>query len=243
MSVRQHLDAMRTTLTIEDGLLRQLRQKALDSGKPFKQVVNETMQAGLNQPAAAPRKPYVCPTFSIGALASGVDLTKANQLAADLEDEERIRDAASGPVILIDTNIWLDAALRESPLHSVARTWLEATFNGDEPIALPWSVALAVLGISTHSRLMLQPLISAQALDLIEGWLQHPLVAVVQPGPDHWTLLRGLIEQAGTAGNLTSDAYLAALAMENDCTLFSADSDFRRFQGLRFHNPLALTSP
>ncbi len=40
-------------------------------------------------------------------------------------------------MILIDTNIWLYAALRESPLHSVARTWLEATFNGDEPIALP----------------------------------------------------------------------------------------------------------
>jgi len=86
----RHADAMRTTLTIDDGLLRQLRQRALDSGKPFKQVVNETLQAGLRQPAAAPRKPYVCPTFSIGALAPGVDLNKANQLAAALEDEERI---------------------------------------------------------------------------------------------------------------------------------------------------------
>ena len=44
---------MRTTLTVDDALLRQLRQKALDSGKPFKQVVNEALRAGLNTPAVA----------------------------------------------------------------------------------------------------------------------------------------------------------------------------------------------
>ena len=77
---------MRTTLTIDDGLLRQLRQKALDSGKPFKQVVNDTLLAGLAQPAPRQRQPYRCPTFSVGALAPGADFTKANQLAAALED-------------------------------------------------------------------------------------------------------------------------------------------------------------
>ena len=85
---------MRTTLTIDDVLLRQLRQKALDSGKPFKQVVNEALRAGLNPAAVARREPYRCPTFSIGAVAAGVDLTKASQLAAALEDEaliERLR--------------------------------------------------------------------------------------------------------------------------------------------------------
>jgi hypothetical protein len=85
---------MRTTLTIDDGLLRQLRQKALDSGKPFKQVVNETLEAGLAGPPATMRTPYRCTVFSIGALAPGVDLTQANQLAAALEDDlliERLR--------------------------------------------------------------------------------------------------------------------------------------------------------
>ena len=85
---------MRTTLTIDDALLRQLRQKALVSGKPFKQVVNETLQAGLRPAQAAPREPYRCPTVSIGGLAPGVELTQANELAAALEDElliERLR--------------------------------------------------------------------------------------------------------------------------------------------------------
>jgi len=78
---------MRTTLTIDDGLLRQLRQRALDSGKPFKQVVNETLQAGLRA-SAATRKPYVCPTFSIGEPRWPVNLDKALALADELEDEE-----------------------------------------------------------------------------------------------------------------------------------------------------------
>jgi hypothetical protein len=56
---------MRTTLTIDDTLLRQLRQKALDTGKPFKQVVNDTLRAGLETPVAAARPRYVCPTLCL----------------------------------------------------------------------------------------------------------------------------------------------------------------------------------
>ncbi|MCS5691404.1 hypothetical protein NZK33_05320 [Cyanobium sp. FGCU-6] len=88
---------MRTTLTIDDGVLRQLRRKALDSGKPLKQVVNEVLRAGLQRPEpSAPRVPYRLPTFAIGALAPGVDLTKAQALAAALEDEARIEKLRQG---------------------------------------------------------------------------------------------------------------------------------------------------
>lgn len=141
-------------------------------------------------------------------------------------------------MILIDTNLWLYAALQDIPQHSAAKAWLEATFNHRESIALPWSVALAVLRISTQRRLMQQPLSPTQAIELVEGWLEHPQVTVVQPGPSHWSILRLLIQGTGTAGNLTMDAHLAALAIEHNATLCSADSDFRRFPGLRFLNPL-----
>ncbi len=142
-------------------------------------------------------------------------------------------------MILIDTNLWLYATLQESAQHSKAKAWLDSCFNGSTPIAMPWSVVLAVLRISTQSRLMLKPLSPTQAVDLVDSWLQHPLVEVVQPGPTHWNVLRLLLEEAGTAGNLTADAHLAALAMEHNCTLYSADNDFRRFPGLRFRNPLS----
>ncbi|MFM7086470.1 MAG: hypothetical protein ACKOXO_05705 [Cyanobium sp.] len=82
---------MRTTLTLDDALLRQLRQRALDRGQTFKQVVNDTLRAGLAASPAAPRQPYRCPTFSMGQPLLPVNLDKALTLAAELEDEELIR--------------------------------------------------------------------------------------------------------------------------------------------------------
>jgi hypothetical protein len=87
---------MRTTLTIDDGLLRQLRQKALDTGKPFKQVVNDTLRAGLESPLAATRPRYVCPTFSMGQPRLPVNLDKALALAAELEDAEIVAKLYQG---------------------------------------------------------------------------------------------------------------------------------------------------
>ncbi len=129
------------------------------------------------------------------------------------------------------------------PQHERARQWLESTINGDdngdEPIARPWSVVLGVVRISTQARLMRQPLSPAEPLDLVEGWLRLPLVQLVLPGPDHWSLLRQLIDAVGRAGNLIPDAHLAALAIGSDSLLCSADNDVRRFPGLRFLNPQA----
>ncbi len=58
------------------------------------------------------------------------------------------------------------------------------------------------------------------------------------PGPRHLDVFAGLAEAAGTAGRLTTDLHLAALAIENQAELHSNDTDFGRFPGLRWHNPL-----
>ncbi len=65
---------------------------------------------------------------------------------------------------------------------------------------------------------------------------------MVAPGPGHWAILKSLLRQAGTAGNLTTDAHIAALALEHGCTICSADNDFKRFPGVTHINPLADTS-
>ena len=72
----------------------------------------------------------------------------------------------------------------------------------------------------------------------MEEWLSRPSVRILAPGPDHWRLLRDLLEQAGTAGNLTTDAHLAALAIEHGAELASTDSDFARFSHVQWSNPL-----
>lgn len=83
---------MRTTLTIDDRIARALKAIAHKSGKPFKQILNETLQAGLaasEVPARA--RPYRVQPASLGGVLPGIDLTKALRLAATLEDEELAR--------------------------------------------------------------------------------------------------------------------------------------------------------
>lgn len=142
-------------------------------------------------------------------------------------------------MILIDTNVWLYACLSDTPHHPPCRAWLEEALNGEEPIALPWQVAVSVLRISTQSQLLSRPLTLEQALHLVQSWIEHPLVKVLTPGDRHWSILQELLLQVGRAGHHSNDAHLAALAIEHNGSLCSADADFRRFPGLRLINPLA----
>jgi predicted nucleic acid-binding protein len=68
--------------------------------------------------------------------------------------------------------------------------------------------------------------------------LDRSNVEVLDPGPRHLELLERLLAECGTAGNLTTDAHLTALAIEYQCELHSNDSDFGRFSGLRWRDPL-----
>jgi predicted nucleic acid-binding protein len=79
-----------------------------------------------------------------------------------------------------------------------------------------------------------------QALELVALWLMQPATAIIAPEPRHFDLLCDLLINIGMGGNLTSDAHLAAIAIEHGAQIFSTDSDFGRFAGLRWRNPLAL---
>jgi predicted nucleic acid-binding protein len=73
----------------------------------------------------------------------------------------------------------------------------------------------------------------------VQSWLRQPCVEAVAPGTHHWPILCRLLEATGTAGNLTSDAHIAALALERGAAVCSTDHDFARFPGIRHVNPLA----
>ncbi|MGH3769561.1 MAG: type II toxin-antitoxin system VapC family toxin [Pseudonocardiaceae bacterium] len=139
---------------------------------------------------------------------------------------------------LLDVNLLLYAYNADSSRHTAARPWLEDQLSGTETIALPWVVLLGFLRISTRPAVYPNPLSAAQALDLIDSWLSQPCTVVVHPTERHAAILRDLIIRIGTAGNLTTDAHLAALAIEHGAQLCSADPDFSRFPGLRWLDPL-----
>jgi len=142
-------------------------------------------------------------------------------------------------VRLTDVNLLLYAVDMSSPRHRAARRWLEERLSGTETFAFAWAVLLAFVRLTTNPRVFEAPLRSAEALDIVDGWLAHPCSTVVHPTERHAVILRELLEPLGTAGNLTSDAHLAALALEHGAELCSSDSDFSRFAGLRWVDPLA----
>jgi toxin-antitoxin system PIN domain toxin len=142
-------------------------------------------------------------------------------------------------VILVDANLLIYAVDADSAHHKRARRWLEEALSADTWVGLPWIVLLAFLRITTRAGIMRKPLAPGQAVDFVDEWLAQPYVALVVPGEQHWGVLRNLLLSDGTAGNLTSDAHLAALAIEHGCQIASADNDFRRFSGLTLVNPLA----
>jgi toxin-antitoxin system PIN domain toxin len=142
-------------------------------------------------------------------------------------------------VKVLDLNLLLYAVNRDSPHHARARRWLEATLSADEPVGLPWVVILGFLRLATSDRVLSRPLKTRQAIELVHGWLAQTIVVPVGPGDHHWSILRALLDETGTAGNLTTDAHLAALAIERGAELCSTDADFTRFPSVRWVNPIA----
>ena len=139
---------------------------------------------------------------------------------------------------LVDLNLLIYAVNRDAPQHAAARRWWENCLSGTDPIGLAWAVILGFLRITTHPRVMPHPMTSEQAIDVVDDWLCQPVVHVVSPTERHWDIFRQLVKPLGTAGNLTMDAHLAALAVEHGATLCSTDVDFSRFRMLQWTDPL-----
>ena len=140
-------------------------------------------------------------------------------------------------MILPDVNLLVHAHNSDSAVHEPARRWWDACLSGTESVGLAWVVMLGFVRITTHPRILLRPLPVGDVLDRIESWLRLPHVHVPQPSDRHFSGLRANLERIGTAGNLTTDAHLATLAVQRGYVLYTTDTDFLRFQGLRSVNP------
>jgi toxin-antitoxin system PIN domain toxin len=117
--------------------------------------------------------------------------------------------------------------------HMRAKSWIEGALSNPEPVAFAWIAMLAFLRISTRAGLLAKPLRPARAFYFLEAWLTAHNAHIVHPSEHHFAVLRRLLEKSGTAANLTTDAHLAALAIEHGADLVSFDRDFGQFDGLR----------
>ena len=141
-------------------------------------------------------------------------------------------------MIIPDLNLLIHAHNSSSKDHLASREWWRETLNGAEAVGLPWVVLLGFLRVSTNRHVYAQPWSVAEAGLTVRGWLGRRRVMALHPGDRHAEILFGLLENVGVAGNLTTDAHIAALAIEHGARVASTDHDFARFEGARWFNPV-----
>jgi hypothetical protein len=141
-------------------------------------------------------------------------------------------------VKLIDLNVLLYAVNEDADHHRRVRAWWERAVEGGEVLGLPWVVLLGFLRIATRAAIFPRPLHPDVAMAKVQAWLALDGTRLVPEKDEHWDVLRSLLAEAGTAGNLVTDAHLATLAITHGAVLVSCDPDFARFRGLRWENPL-----
>jgi toxin-antitoxin system PIN domain toxin len=141
-------------------------------------------------------------------------------------------------VILLDANLLVYAHVNRFVHHQKARSWLDQRLSGVLPVGIPWPSLLAFLRLVTNPRVFERPEPVEEAWRQVEAWLGSAVAWIPQPTARHREVLGGLLADHRAHANLVPDAHLAALAIEHGLVLCSADADFARFSGLRWHNPL-----
>ncbi len=142
-------------------------------------------------------------------------------------------------MIVPDLNLLLYAYNPHVPQHKKARAWWEEAMSSEELIGIPHEVSLGFVRIATNHRLGEAAVTLAEARGVVESWLELPQVKVLTPGDQHFKKVMDLMEAAMATGTVLSDAILAAFAIEHRARLCTNDSDFSRFPGLDWENPLA----
>lgn len=139
-------------------------------------------------------------------------------------------------MIIPDANVLIYAFRKELPLHEPACAWLQDALAGGEMVGLAVPVELAFL------RLMTKPLGALPAAPWATAWAfvlalsSLPNVRRIHAGHRHAALFSDLCANTG-AGDAVTDLYIAALALENQATLISADKGFGRVHKLKWLNP------
>lgn len=141
-------------------------------------------------------------------------------------------------MILCDVNVYLFGYFEQSAHHEVCHEQLLQLLSSSEPFAVSELILAAVVRIGSNPKLFKPAPAADDLFAFCQTWLDDPRAVSVQPGARHWRIFRDLVDQAGVRGAETTDAYLAALALEHNCQWWTTDSDFKSFPGLRYVNLL-----
>lgn len=141
-------------------------------------------------------------------------------------------------MIIPDVNLLLYAYDSESPFHARAAVWWRGCLSGVEPVGLLPVVVFGFVRVATSSRVFRRPLSTTDAVAHVRSWAERPVTQVLESGPDDVEKALDLLQQVGAAGNLVTDAQIAAAAIEHNAVVHTSDADFVRFPGVRWFSPM-----
>ena len=140
-------------------------------------------------------------------------------------------------MILPDVNILVHAFRSDSSEHKRCRFWLDGVVNGDARYGIAPQVLSGVIRVSTHPKVFVRPSRMDEVLHFCNVLMSPFHCVVVQPSDRHWEIFSRLCVEADVRGNLVTDAWFAALAIESGCEWITLDRDYARFPGLRWRVP------
>jgi toxin-antitoxin system PIN domain toxin len=142
-------------------------------------------------------------------------------------------------MILLDVNVLVYAHREDMEGHSAYRAWLEQRLDDDlQGCAFSELVLSGCLRILTHPKIFDPPTPLPKAMTYVEDLRDHRNTMIISPGANHWRIFCHLCTRVSARGNVVSDAYHAALAIESGCEWISTDRGFARFEDLRWRHPL-----
>ena len=141
-------------------------------------------------------------------------------------------------MIVPDLNLLIYAHDSESPFHRRSREWWESVLGDpNQVVGVAPLVGIGFVRLTCNPRIMKSPILIEQAEEIVLGWFKSGAY-LMEVTPRHFEIFFELLKGANAGPNLTSDAHIAALAIEHDGTVYSNDTDFIRFKGVKVVNPL-----
>ena len=140
-------------------------------------------------------------------------------------------------MILPDVNVLVHAFRSDSSDHRLCRAWLSGILNGNSRYGMAPQVLSGVIRVATHPRVFVHPSRCPEVVAFCESLIAQPHCVLIQPESQHWEIFTGLCSAADARGNLVSDAWYAALAIESGCEWVTLDRDYARFPRLNWRVP------
>jgi len=140
----------------------------------------------------------------------------------------------------LDVNVLLYASATSSPLHGQATDLLRSCSSGPDLFCLGWPTLMAYLRMVTHPAIVSPPLPVREAEENVAALVALPNVRLLSEQDGFWELYRESTRGIVVRGKLVPDAHLATLLRQHGVrSLYTNDSDFRKFDFLDVRNPFA----